>query len=114
MIAEEGSEAAHHEFLFTETGNPDGDLIAALRAVMPNTGRIMWPIATGESTRRSRWDPSVSTAKNAPSGLEGSAEKKPMISPELRLLLSRDVIMLDPLAEGEASGDGTRASGLRD
>ncbi len=41
-------------------------------------------------------------------------EKKPLISPELRMLLDRDVIMLDPLPEGEASGDSIRASGLRD
>ena len=48
-----------------------------------------------------------------PVTVEGG-EKKPLISPELRMLLDRDVIMLDPLPAGEASGDGTRASGLRD
>ena len=41
-------------------------------------------------------------------------EKKPIISPELRLLLSREVIILDPLPEGDTTGSGTRASGLRD
>ena len=41
VIAEEGSEAVHHEFLFTEAGNPDRELIVALRAAMPNTGSVI-------------------------------------------------------------------------
>ena len=47
-----------------------------------------------------------------PTSAEG--EKKPIISPELRLLLSREVILLDPLPDGGASDTRTRASGLRD
>jgi hypothetical protein len=41
-------------------------------------------------------------------------EKKPIISSELRLLLSREVIVLDQLPEDGASDDRKRASGLRD
>jgi hypothetical protein len=47
-----------------------------------------------------------------PTSAEG--DKKPMISPELRLLLSREVIVLDPLPDRGSSDDRTRASGLRD
>lgn len=41
VIPEEGREVIHYEFLFTETGNPDRELITALRAAMPNTGSVI-------------------------------------------------------------------------
>ena len=48
-----------------------------------------------------------------PATVDGG-EKKEIITPELRLLLSREIIMLDPLLEGDAGGTSERASGLKD
>jgi len=49
-----------------------------------------------------------------PQGIGAETEK--VISPELRLLLSREIIELDKLKEGADGGEAsrTRASGLRD
>ena len=54
VIPEEGSEAIHHEFLFTETGNPDRELIAALRTAMPSTGSVISWNKSFEMTINSR------------------------------------------------------------
>jgi TBC1 domain family member 15 len=76
----------------------------------------------GKSPQRNSAAGSSSSASDSRTGVavaegEGVEEEQPkVISPELRLLLSRKVIELDRLEEGIENGaaSGTRASGLKD
>jgi hypothetical protein len=75
----------------------------------------------GKSPQRNSAAISSSSASDSRIGVavaegEGIEKEKPkVISPELRLLLSRKVIELDRLEEGTENGaaSGTRASGLK-
>jgi TBC1 domain family member 15 len=57
---------------------------------------------------------SFASGSDARPATADAGEKKEIITPELRLLLSREIIMLDPLPEGDAGGTSERASGLKD
>ena len=54
IVESEGAEVTHHEFLFTDTGNPDRELIKALKASMPITGSVISWNKSFEMTINSR------------------------------------------------------------
>ena len=74
---------------------PGADFVSGNDAVVPSLGASS---SVGDAV-----------AKGA-----GGVEKVKIISPELRLLMSRKVITLERIEEGRKQGDEVRASGLRD
>jgi Domain of unknown function(DUF2779) len=50
VIDQPDGKLMHHEFVFTQAGSPDTDLVAALKAAMPASGSVMTIGAIGHAS----------------------------------------------------------------